>query len=138
MSQLLLDLACPPLPRPDTTAPRARRAGDAAAHDQLSLVIPPRCEGVAQLTDPAPCREPSAAAEEARAGAAPHPFGAWLAGRRKAAGAIGELAKALSGNAAIEKLRTADEVRRWFSSVGADGDAFDALDDAERAWLRSS
>jgi hypothetical protein len=31
---------------------------------------------------------------------------------------------------------SADDVRARFSSVGADGDAFEALDDAERAYER--
>lgn len=67
---------------------------------------------------------------------APEPFGAWLLDQAKRSGSIGELAKAVRQDRRFPKRGSVDDVRRHFGSLGADGDAFDALDDAERAYDR--
>jgi hypothetical protein len=64
------------------------------------------------------------------------PFGAWLLDQTKRTGLIGELAKAVRLDRAFPKNGTVDEVRARFASVGADGDAFMALEDAEREYDR--
>lgn len=67
----------------------------------------------------------------------PMPFGAWLLEQAKRPGLVGELAKAAKLDRAFPKTGGADMVRARFNTVGADGDAFEALDDAEREYDRA-
>ena len=64
------------------------------------------------------------------------PFGAWLIEQAKRAGSLGDLAKAAKLDSAFPKNGSADDVRRRFCQAGVDGDAFAALDDAEREYDR--
>jgi len=64
------------------------------------------------------------------------PFGSWLLDQAKRPGSIGELAKAAKLDRQFPRAGTADAVRARFSAAGADGDAFEALDDAEREYDR--
>lgn len=64
------------------------------------------------------------------------PFGEWLLAQAKRPGLLGELAKAAKLDRSFPKGGSADAVRDRFSAVGADGDAFEALDDAEREYDR--
>jgi hypothetical protein len=66
------------------------------------------------------------------------PFGAWLLDQAKRTGLIGELAKAVKLDRLFPKFGSVEEVRVRFASVGADGDAFMALDDAEFEYDRLS
>jgi hypothetical protein len=66
----------------------------------------------------------------------PGPFGAWLLGQAKRPGSLGELAKAVKLDRGFPKSGSVDDVRRHFGSIGAEGDAFEALDDAEREYDR--
>jgi hypothetical protein len=63
-------------------------------------------------------------------------FVAWLREQAKSGGAIGELAKAARLDPSFPKKGSADDVRARFCRLGADGDAYVALDDAERAYDR--
>jgi len=63
-------------------------------------------------------------------------FVAWLREQAKRGGAIGELAKAARLDPSFPKKGSADDVRARFGRLGADGDAYAALDDAERAYDR--
>jgi hypothetical protein len=63
-------------------------------------------------------------------------FTAWLLNQTKQHGVIGELAKAARLDPSFPKNASADAVRARFSAAGADGDAFEALDDAERDYER--
>ena len=63
-------------------------------------------------------------------------FAAWLLAQAGRSGAVGELAKAAKLDRLFPRKGSADEVRARFSVAGADGDAFEALDDAERAYNR--
>ena len=63
-------------------------------------------------------------------------FAMWLRGQTKRPGLIGDLAKAAQGDRLFPKKGSADDVRARFSAVGADGDAFEALDYAERDYDR--
>lgn len=67
---------------------------------------------------------------------APPCFAAWLRHQIKRPGVIGDLAKAAAGDRLFPKKGSADEVRARFSAAGADGDAFEALDYAERDYDR--
>jgi hypothetical protein len=65
-------------------------------------------------------------------------FTVWLRTQTKRTGVIGDLAKAAQGDRLFPKTGSADDVRARFSAVGADGDAFEALDYAEREFDRQS
>jgi hypothetical protein len=64
------------------------------------------------------------------------PFGSWLLDQTKRAGSLGDLARAAKLDRLFPRNGTADDVRARFSSAGADGDAFEALDSAEREYDR--
>ena len=66
----------------------------------------------------------------------PPNFLAWLREQAKSGGAIGELAKAARLDPSFPKKGSADDVRARFGRFGADGDAYAALEDAERAYDR--
>lgn len=132
--QLWLDVE-----RPILTRPRRPRA---AAQE---TPVPPAADGQMELRMvPAPVQVtpiPKVVARPAEApshGTAPlrQSFGAWLLDQGKRPGLVGELAKAVKLDRAFPKNGTADEVRRRFALVGAEGDAFEALDDAEREYDR--
>ncbi|WP_240320787.1 hypothetical protein [Sphingomonas crusticola] len=145
--QQWLDIARPIQPRlpRDRPAPaRApRRPDDVLAARQMELrmtapapsaappamaapVIAPKAESRAEVTAPpaAPVTPP------------PPSFVKWLLAQNKSGGAVGELAKAARLDPLFPKDGNADAVRARFNQAGADGDAFAALDDAERAYDR--
>jgi len=62
----------------------------------------------------------------------PSSFVAWLLKQHKQPGTLGDLAKAARLDPLFPKVGNAENVRAHFSAVGADGDAFEALDYAER------
>jgi hypothetical protein len=64
------------------------------------------------------------------------PFGSWLLDQTKRAGSLGDLARAAKLDRLFPRNGTADDIRARFSSAGADGDAFEALDSAEREYDR--
>jgi hypothetical protein len=64
----------------------------------------------------------------------PVPFAAWLLDQSKRSGTLGELARAAKLDRAFPGSGSADDVRARFNAAGADGDAFEALDDAEREY----
>ena len=63
-------------------------------------------------------------------------FGRWLLEQRGRSDWIGSLAKAAAQDRAFPKDGDPDQVRARLESQGADSDTLEALDDAERAWLR--
>jgi hypothetical protein len=63
-------------------------------------------------------------------------FGSWLLDQTRRPGSLGELAKAAKGDRLFPRNGSAEDVRRRFGVAGADGDAFEALDDAEREYDR--
>jgi len=63
-------------------------------------------------------------------------FGAWLLEQVKRPGSLGDLAKAAKSDRLFPKNGSANDARRRFGEAGADGDAFAALDDAEREFDR--
>ena len=65
----------------------------------------------------------------------PQPFGRWLIGQSTRDNYIGALAKQALRDPAFPKDGDPDQARKRLSYLGADGDAFEALEDAEREWL---
>jgi len=139
--QLWLEMERPIQPRPPRerrARGEGRRAGEALAGAQMVLTMTPVTAPVAPAAkDPIeapapPPRVPAAPApivEEARPC-----FIVWLRDQTKRKDAIGELAKAVRIDPAFPRAGSADDVRSRFGKVGADGDAFAALEDAERAY----
>lgn len=64
------------------------------------------------------------------------PFGTWLLTQIGLSGWIGELAKAAKADAKFPRDGDADAVRAHLNKNEADGEMFEAIDDAERRWLR--
>jgi hypothetical protein len=62
------------------------------------------------------------------------PFGEWLLQQRNRTGWVGDLIIAAKGDSKFPKKGTPDEVRARLREVMADGDMFDAVDDAEADW----
>ncbi|WP_254514700.1 sterile alpha motif-like domain-containing protein [Novosphingobium sp. G106] len=77
-----------------------------------------------QFEDLAPAPEP-----EPR-----QPFAEWLLGQRDRKGWIGDLAKAAKADRDFPRRGGPEEVRKRLQQMGADGDVFEALDDAELDW----
>jgi len=133
--QLWLDVARPIIPRPRKVSPDAPGTSPkpSIGHHQLELrmvaspfpgavsvpVVP-----VASLERPSKPERPS--------------FAALLLGQGKRPGTLGELAKAAKQDRLFPARGSADDVRARFSAVGADGDAFEALEDAEREYDRQA
>jgi hypothetical protein len=149
--QQWLDIARPIQPRQPGERPArrtARRRDDALAARQMELRM--SAPVPSSVAPPAPATVRAAIAQRAAtcdAVAAPVPPGvpieparpcfiAWLREQAKSGGAIGELAKAARLDPSFPKRGSADDVRGRFGRLGADGDAYAALDDAERAYDR--
>ena len=92
---------------------------------------PPEPE-LEQLPEPEPIT--LAHAEDAEWGGPP--FGSWLVKQHQhKRDWIAELAKAAKADHRFPKAGSVDQVREYLTKQGADGDAFEALDDAETEWL---
>lgn len=140
--QLWLDVARPIQPRPPRGRGAQVRQAAPATGAQMELRM------VAGWPAPArPLREEGHAAAAPSSAAAPLPpvdpeqglricFVTWLLRQVKSRGAIGELARAARADPLFPRRGNADDVRARFASVGADGDAYAALEDAERAYDR--
>jgi uncharacterized protein YozE (UPF0346 family) len=64
------------------------------------------------------------------------PFGLWLLKQQQHRREwIAGLAKVAKSDHRFPKVGDVDQVREYLAKQGADGDAFEALDDAERDWL---
>ncbi|WP_019517252.1 hypothetical protein [Sphingomonas sp. Mn802worker] len=61
-------------------------------------------------------------------------FGAWLLCQGERGGLIGQLAKGAAGDRGFPRHGTPQEVRARLITTQADGDMFEALDDAELDW----
>lgn len=64
----------------------------------------------------------------------PVPFGRWVLQQLDRGGFIGELAKAAKADRGFPKDGDPEAVRKRLSSLGADPDMHEALDDAELDW----
>ena len=63
-------------------------------------------------------------------------FGAWLLVQTSRTGWIGDLAKAAKADRSFPKEGDADAIRAHLGAKQADADMLEAVDDAERIWLR--
>jgi len=73
-------------------------------------------------------------AGDALEGPVREPFGAWLLKQKDRKGWVGDLAKAALRDPAFPKRGDPDDVRKRLRDLHADGDTFEALDDAELDW----
>lgn len=62
-------------------------------------------------------------------------FGAWLVKQVKRDDWIGGLAKQAKADPGFRAASLPDDLRKRLQDAGADGDAFEALDDAELEWM---
>lgn len=137
--QLVFDVERPILMRPRRDRSAGREAAAVPTADrQMEFRMSP---STARPTFRPPAETPRPVVVETRTDPVaveiePEPFGAWLLGQTKRSGPVGELAKAVRLDRGFPKRGSVDDVRRHFGLLGADGDAFDALDDAERAYDR--
>jgi len=128
--QLPLDLAGP-IQRRMRSLPRSRRSRSTTPLEDLTSaqiemrMVPPETKPV----QPAP---PPTLPREIPFAPPPPSFVAWLFKQQKQPGTLGDLAKAARLDPLFPKAGNAEKVRAHFSAVGADGDAFEALDYAER------
>jgi len=109
----------------------------AAASASTAMVLPYGCaeagapeRAVEQVEVPA--------APLYRAPAAPTPstpFGRWVLEQTNRDGWIGDLAKAAKADRGFPKDGDPDAVRKRLGDLQAEGDMFEAVDDAETAWL---
>lgn len=63
------------------------------------------------------------------------PFGAWLLKQTGRDDWIGTLAKQAKSDPRFIRTTALDELRKRLQEAGAEGDSFEALDDAEVEWL---
>jgi len=63
------------------------------------------------------------------------PFSRWLLAQRDRGDWIDNLAAAARADRGFPKTGSPDDVRTRLRELGADGDAFEQVDDAERYWL---
>jgi hypothetical protein len=111
-------------------------------YEQLELLIDRPDETAATLSQrpevrpsppaPVPAPAPAIAPPEADP---PRPFGAWLLAQQDRRGLIGALAKAAKADGGFPGRGDPDAVRSRLAMAGAEGDMFEAVDDAEAAWL---
>lgn len=125
--QLWLDVPRPLQPRPrlSVAAVKPKPAADDPIVRQMELRIVP-------ATPRAPLMPPRVAEEPEP----PLAFAAWLVAQTKRPGTVGELAKAVKLDRLFPKAGGIEQVRARFAAAGADGDAYEALDDAEREFAR--
>ena len=126
--QLWLNVDRPIQVRPRRAAARAKNDTSHVSNPQMELrmvVLPPMpfAPPLEPIFQPAPALEED-----------PMPFGEWLLLQTKRPGMLGELAKAAKLDRQFPKRGSVNDVRVRFSAVGADGDAFEALEDAEREY----
>ncbi|WP_374943658.1 hypothetical protein [Sphingomonas sp.] len=62
-------------------------------------------------------------------------FGAWVAAQVDREGLVGELVAGAKADRRFPRSGSPDDVRRHLSAMQADGDLFEAVDEAETDWL---
>jgi hypothetical protein len=66
------------------------------------------------------------------------PFGEWLLQQRNRTGWVGDLIIAAKADRQFPKAGSPEDVRARLRETMADGDMFEAVDDAEREWSTCS
>ncbi|WP_230781582.1 hypothetical protein [Sphingomonas sp. Leaf37] len=67
----------------------------------------------------------------------PTPFGKWLIQQTGRGGFVGDLATSASRDRSFPRAGTVEDARKWLQGSRASGDDWEALEDAESAWLAS-
>jgi hypothetical protein len=62
-------------------------------------------------------------------------FGEWLLVQRDRSGLVGQLVEGAKADSKFPRRGTPDEVRKHLSAMQAEGDLFEAVDEAETDWL---
>ena len=132
--QLWLDVPAHAHPRPRRTRAPRKPAGDDPIAGQMELHMAPPAPPAPVVRRAQP--KSIAASPPAMAGEPSLSFAAWLVAQAKRPGTLGELAKAVKLDRLFPKAGNVDQVRARFGAAGADGDAYEALDDAEREFAR--
>jgi hypothetical protein len=65
------------------------------------------------------------------------PFGGWLVKQTQRGGFVGELANSAAKDRTFPRAGDVEDARKWLQGQRASGDDWEALDDAESAWLAS-
>ena len=65
------------------------------------------------------------------------PFGAWLIQQTGSRGFVAGLAESASKDRTFPRHGSVEDARKWLQGQRASGDDWEALDDAESAWLAS-
>lgn len=100
-----------------------RRASDAIKVPTEERVLP---DG--EIVDvPVPMLDPAPAGDR-------EPFGRWLLAQRDRGDWVDDLATAARADRGFPRNGSPEDVRKRLQSFGADGDAFEQVDDAERDW----
>lgn len=139
--QLWLDVARPVQTRPRTKPVSGERqarndfVASVGGQMELRMVAAPVIAVPVEAPPPIRARAKTDCAAPMESGPGPS-FAAWLLNQTKQSGTLGELAKAARLDRLFPKNGSAADVRARFSAAGADGDAFEALDDAERVFDR--
>ncbi|MBC3940965.1 YozE family protein [Sphingomonas albertensis] len=63
------------------------------------------------------------------------PFGQWLMTQKDRTGLVGQLATGAQADRRFPRTGDPEAVRKHLTAMQADGDMFDAVDDAELDWL---
>ena len=64
-------------------------------------------------------------------------FGKWLIGQKDRGGFVGSLASAAHSDRSFPRDGDVEAARKWLQGSRASGDDWEALEDAESAWLAS-
>jgi hypothetical protein len=62
-------------------------------------------------------------------------FGAWVLAQRDREGLVGQLVDGARGDRKFPRNGSPEDVRKHLSAMQADGDLFEAVDEAETDWL---
>lgn len=65
------------------------------------------------------------------------PFGTWLLQQRGRSGFVGQLATSAAADRSFPRAGDVEAAGKWLQGSRASGDDWEALEDAESAWLAS-
>jgi hypothetical protein len=109
-----------------------------AVRAQLEMQIEEILAQPAPVPPPTPPAEPSGRPRLGLSfGSEPderEPFGRWLLAQTDRGDWIDELAAAARGDRRFPRNGNPDDVRKHLNAMGAEGDMFERVDDAEAAW----
>jgi hypothetical protein len=111
----------------------------AATPKQLQTTVdaikPFDVEPVAPSAPRVTAQPPTSARAAEQYAAASEPFGSWLVKQKGEDGLVGRLAAGVAADRGFPRDGDPDLLRARLHALGAEGDMFEAVDDAELAWL---